>query len=421
MRRRKGHIAAVLIGIWALGAQAFSAEAAEAINTEEYTEAYEETMETEDAGAKSDIAEQATDGDDGSLRLFMTSEDFRDEMGIGINLGNTMEAYWASDERTDSGAQVIGRNNPFSYELCWGGKVVSQQMIDDMKAMGFGTIRIPVYWGNMMEEDGTFTISEDYLARVGQIIDFCRNDDLYAVINIHHYDEYVIKHFPKTEALEITSHLWEQIAEYYIDYSDYLIFEGFNENLGTTCPSETFTKDEIYEYVNEMNQTFVDAVRGTGENNEQRMLIASGYWTNIDNTSDPRFLMPEDTAEDRLMVSVHYVDNAMYWTNKIGGKEWMNYSIGQCEELKEAFTDKGIVVFVGECTANYDGRFASNAENKDSADCMQQMLELMQSYGFIPVYWETTGNYYPNFSDEVIKGPLAEMMNRVMKNNSMEK
>ena len=36
--------------------------------------------------------------------------------------------------------------------------------------------------------------------------------------------------------------------------------------------------------------------------------------------------MPEDTASDRLMVSVHYVDNAMYWSKKIGGQEWLDYT-----------------------------------------------------------------------------------------------
>ena len=39
-------------------------------------------------------------------------------------------------------------------------------------------------------------------------------------------------------------------------------------------------------------------------NNSERVLIVSGYWTNIDNTTAPDFVMPEDTASDRLMVSV---------------------------------------------------------------------------------------------------------------------
>ena len=356
--------------------------------------------------------------DDGVMRDDMTAQDYADEMGLGINLGNTMEGYWLDLNKQYSGAQTIGNNRPQNYETSWGAVVTTQEIINGMKDAGFNTIRIPVYWGNMMEEDGTYTINSEFIGRVKEIVDYCRNAGVYTVINMHHYDEFVIRHFSTfgtlDECAETIKHLWTQIAEYFKDYSDYLIFEGFNEYLGGS-PYEldedgNIAKDsggkakiakdlppeEAYKWTNTLNQAFVDAVRATGGNNEKRILIASGYWTNIDNTTKPDFKMPTDTVEDRLMVSVHYVDNASYWSGQIGGKNWIEYSKSQLELLKNAFTEKNIPVFIGETTSIYGGdRFVkNNAIVKTTYEALDYMLRLIKSYGFVPVLWDTNDNFY---------------------------
>ena len=69
-----------------------------------------------------------------------------------------------------------------------------------------------------------------------------------------------------------------------------------------------FTDDEKYELANRINQTFVDTVRATGGNNAQRFLLIPGFGTNIDNTLDERFVMPTDSAENKLLISVHFYD-----------------------------------------------------------------------------------------------------------------
>lgn len=340
--------------------------------------------------------------DDGVMRKEMTSAEYASEMGLGINLGNTMEAYWANDQNRNSGSAVIGDNTISNYETCWGAIKTTQEMIDGMKNAGFNTVRVPVYWGNSMTNDGTFTISDAMFERVEEIVDYCRKADLYVVINIHHYDEFIVKNYGEEDAVKITGTLWKQIAKHFKNYSDYLIFEGFNENLGTVSESDNYTDDRKFDYVNKMNQAFVDAVRSTGGNNKTRMLIASGYWTNIDLTTDARFHIPEDKVNDRIMVSVHYVDNAMYWTNNIGGQKWLDYSKAQCELLKKAFTDKGIQVFVGECTSIYDAeRFASNAIYTDSTECLEIMYDMMLDYGFIPVLWDVNNNFYSRTKYEI--------------------
>ncbi len=354
--------------------------------------------------------------DSGVVRENLTAMEVSKEMGLGINLGNTMEAYWLDNNKQYSGAQTIGNNTTLDYETCWGAVETTQEIIDGMKDAGFNTVRIPVYWGNMMNSDGTFTINDEYIARVKEIVDYCMNDDLYAVINIHHFDEFIIRRNSVEECDKIFTTLWTQIAEYFKDYGDKLVFEGYNEYLGGNQFNEngelTSISTELgYEFTNTLNQTFVDAVRATGGNNSERVLIVSGYTTNIDMTTADSFVMPTDTATDKLMVSVHYVDNYMYWINRIGNSAWEKYSIDQCELLKSAFTDKGIPVFVGECTAIYtNDRFASNATVTSSSEALDYMLRLINSYGFTPVLWDTNNNFYSRTNCQIIDSKNAEVI-----------
>ena len=318
-----------------------------------------------------------------------------EHMGVGINLGNTMEAFWEDTANLTSGAQTIGDDTPVCYETCWGAVETTEEMIIGMKEAGFSTLRIPVYWGNMMADDGTFTIDRQYLDRVAELVTYGLDAGMYVVINIHHYDEFLIEHYPQDQVLETAGVLWKQIAEYFREYPEELVFEGYNEALGMNGPEGQLTPEKMYAFVNGMNQTFVDAVRSTGGGNAARVLIVSGYNTNIDATTDERFCMPKDTVENRLMVSVHYIDNACYWTNSVGNEAWLEYSRNQCELLKERFLDQGIPVFIGECTAIYTPEHISwDAQVTRSSDCLDRILGMITEYGMTPVLWDTCDQFY---------------------------
>ncbi|MGN1109189.1 MAG: glycoside hydrolase family 5 protein, partial [Oscillospiraceae bacterium] len=125
----------------------------------------------------------------------ITASEAANRMGMGLNLGNTMEAYEATDceKITYEWIPTVGENHPVDYETCWGAVETTQEVINGIKAEGFDTVRIPVFWGNMMANDGTYTINSEYIGRVKEIVDYCCNAGLYTVINIHHFDEFIIR------------------------------------------------------------------------------------------------------------------------------------------------------------------------------------------------------------------------------------
>ena len=342
-------------------------------------------------------------------------------MGMGINLGNTMEACNGSgcEKVTYEWIPTVGDNRPVDYETCWGAVETTREVINGMKAEGFDTVRIPVFWGNMMENDGTYTINSEYIGRVREIVDYCCNAGLYAVINIHHFDEFIIRRNSTEKCAEIFTRLWTQIADYFKDYPYTVVFEGYNEYLGGNQFDENGNLAELnetdgYRMVNTLNQTFVDAVRATGGKNAERVLIVSGYWTNIDKTTSTEFVMPADTVSDRLMVSVHYVDNAMYWSNQIGGTSWVSYIDDQIGKLRTAFTEKNIPVFIGETSVNYPaGNFDRNPVYADSSICVDYVLRTLLINGFVPVIWDTNDNFYSRTKYRIKSGADRKVIRQI--------
>ena len=73
-----------------------------------------------------------------------TAKEAVKNMGVGWNLGNTLDANdatktWKSTEE---------------HEICWGQPVTKPELIKMMKEAGFGAIRVPVTWYQEIDSEG---------------------------------------------------------------------------------------------------------------------------------------------------------------------------------------------------------------------------------------------------------------------------
>lgn len=319
-------------------------------------------------------------------------------MGNGINLGNTMEAYRSTSLGTKKDPQI--------YEQLWGQPVTTQKLMDSYKAAGFDCIRIPVAWTNAMDyENGDYTINTPYLDRVETIVNYALNAGLYVVFNDHWdggwWGMFGSKNLDtRADALELYTKMWTQIAVRFKNYSDYVIFEGGNEEIGNrlndanVCyDSGMLSQDECYESAKMINQTFVDVVRGTGGNNAKRFLLIPGYNTDIAMTCDDRFAMPKDTVKDKLLLSVHYYTP---W-NFCGGSSVTNW--GTKPELSEMnknlaqmqkFTEQGYGIVIGEWAA---GAMEDGSKKPDSIGFYQNFLDNCAIYNYTSMLWDCSTFY----------------------------
>lgn len=350
-------------------------------------------------------AEEAEAVDNGVMREGLTALEATRLMGNGINLGNTLEAC---DNNVG-----IKTNAPLSYETHWGQPKTTQAMIDGMKAAGFDTIRIPVAWMTNATHlyEGDYTIDADYMDRVEEVVRYARKAGMYVIVN-DHWDGGWYGMFgsesAETRALAMEAYkgMWQQIAERFRDYSDYLIFESANEELGGRfdensplyCSDSVVTylnDDERYALTNEINQTFVDVVRATGGNNATRFLLIAGYGTNIDQTCDDRFQMPKDTAVSKLMVSVHYYDpwsycgassaaSATKW-GKVSDYEYMDQQLAKMTK----FTEAGYGVVIGE----YGALPCSDGLKDNTLAYHTAFLDTCTKYNLTNCLWDCSGLY----------------------------
>lgn len=343
--------------------------------------------------------------DNGVMREGLTALEATRLMGNGINLGNTLEAC---DNNVG-----IKTNAPLSYETYWGQPKTTQAMIDGMKAAGFDTIRIPVAWMTNATHlyEGDYTIDAGYMDRVEEIVRYARKAGMYVIIN-DHWDGGWYGMFgsesAETRALAMEAYkgMWQQIAERFRDYSDYLIFESANEELGGRFDENSplycsdsvvtyLTDDERYALTNEINQTFVDVVRATGGNNATRFLLIAGYSTNIDQTCDDRFQMPKDTADSKLMVSVHYYDpwsycgassaaSATKW-GKVSDYEYLDQQLAKMTK----FTEAGYGVVIGE----YGALPGSDGLKDNTLAYHTAFLDACTKYNLTNCLWDCSGLY----------------------------
>jgi len=327
----------------------------------------------------------------------MTALEVTRLMGNGINLGNTMEAYGHKSYLTGS--------DPTSFEGLWGQPTTTREMIEGMKAAGFDSLRIPVAWTNGMNyESGDYTIDTRLLERVKTIVDYALDCDMYVVINDHWDGSWwgmfgSADESTREKAMEMYKAMWSQIADYFGDCSYKLIFESANEELGdrlndkdVAADSGTLSKAECYETTNLINSEFVKLIRSTGGKNADRFLLIAGYNTDIACTCDDRFVMPEDTAKDKLIVSVHYYTPWDYCGTKSVNQWGSPQDYDEQNKLLEKmtkFTEKGYGVIIGEYAVLVDG----STPKPDTDLFYNNFLNNCDLYNYCPMLWDCNNLY----------------------------
>lgn len=218
------------------------------------------------------------------------------EMGAGINLGNTMD----------------GHSGFTPSETSWQKTITTKKYIKKLHDDGFNTVRIPVTWGTMIDEDNGYALNAKWLQRVQEIVDYCVSQDMYAIINIHH-DGAEQTGWLRVSADDIDAvydefeHVWRNIATYFKDYDEHLIFESMNE---ITCmegdnKNSSAAVDYDTPIIVNLNQIFVNVVRSTGSNNTKRWLAAVAHYANTG--THKSFTLPTDSynTTNHLMFGAH--------------------------------------------------------------------------------------------------------------------
>lgn len=312
------------------------------------------------------------------------------DMKVGWNLGNTLDA-------TDGnyGSANLGG------ERAWGQPLTTQQMIDAVYEAGFNTIRIPVSWHNHLLDDD-FTVAPEWMARVKEIVDYAYAHDMYVILNTHHdVDERF--YYPDNAHYETSSKyltaIWTQVSETFKDYNDHLIFEIYNEPrlVGTSVEwsfrASNEQNKECALVLNQLAQDCLDFIRDSGSVNAERYIMIPGYAASIDGSNNDIFQLPNDTANNKLIVSVHAYTPYNFALAPVDS-EWSTdqFSLsnksdtGAIDDLVKKcynrFVSKGIPVVIGEFGTMEKG----NTQGR--VDCAAYFVAAAKEGGITCVWWD---------------------------------
>lgn len=374
------------------------------------------STEGNDATDATDATEEATTEattevlEESDKYLEMDAIEFTAAMGNGINLGNTFEAI--GGERNFAGMSISNMTSTVAVnqaETLWGQPVTTQEMMDGMKAAGFDSIRIPAAWTKYMDNiaTGDYTINPAFFDRVEEVINYAKNNDMIVILNDHWDGQWWAMFGSENQedvdtAWALYESMWTQIATRFADYDSFLVFEGGNEELGNRFKDSyngkigKLSTDECYALLPQVTQKFVDSVRAAGGNNENRFLLIPGYNTDIEMTCDDRYEMPKDTADGKLLISVHYytpsnycIGGAIgYWGSDDNVEEMNNY----LAKMKK-FTDEGYGVVIGEWGVANEAIANHGGAPGGIYEYFKNFLANCDLYGYAPFLWDCS-NYF---------------------------
>ena len=341
---------------------------------------------------------------------FETATEAVKNMGVGWNLGNTLEAN--SQTYHDFTKDNYWGQQGLESETCWGQSKAKPELIKMMKDAGFGAIRVPVTWYNHMDKDGK--VNAEWMKRVHEVVDYVINQGLYCIVNVHHdtgADDDSFKSWIKADEANYTQNkaryenLWKQIAEEFKDYDEHLLFESYNEmldKLSSWCFASYAAKGQYdatvatsaYNAINSYAQSFVTTVRNTGGNNATRNLVVNTYaaccgngtWS--DHLKEPlsQLTIPTDPAANHLMVQVHDYPNI---ANGIANVK------KEIDDMMAAWNthilSKGIPMILGEWgTANVDegdGKTDYDVRRDVMFEFVDYMIAKCKEHHVATFYW----------------------------------
>ena len=377
-----------------------------------------------------DINVQALSGD--TLKNADT-EAILEDMGLGWNLGNSLDATGGSGLDT---------------ETSWSNPKTTQALIDKVKSLGFNTVRVPVSWGKHVSGDN-YTIDSAWLARVKEVVDYCYKNDMYVILNIHHDTKSSASasgagYYPRSSAYssseKFVTSVWSQMAEYFKDYDYHLIFETLNEPrlIGTgyewwfnkwSIPSEV--KDAI-DCINKLNQKAVDTIRNTGSNNRGRLIMCPGYDASIDGATVSGFKLPTDISgnKNRIAVSVHAYSPYNFAMN-VGSGSTSTYTSSIKNELQDLFStlksnfrDKGIPVVIGEFGSTDKNNTAERVKwatdytalaKKNNIPCVLWDNNAFAVYNGSSIVLNSEYHGYINRKNNTVTSPAKDVIEALMK------
>lgn len=301
-------------------------------------------------------------------------QSYVEDMAPGWNLGNSLDA--------------VG-----SDETAWGNPPITEQLIQNVAAQGYKSIRIPVTWNAHIGSAPNYTINPAYLNRVEQVVNWALDADLYVMINLHHDSWLWISHMEQNRAQVRARYdaAWEQIAERFKNHSSKLMMESVNEprfsDGGTTSEALSFSMLE------ELNVSFHDIVRSSGGENATRPLVLSTLEASpTQERMDQLYNTIEQLDDPNLIATVHFYGFWPFSVNVAGfttfNQEVRSDITNTFDRVYNTFVARGIPVILGEYGLLGFDKNTDVIQQGEKLKFFEFLGHYLQDKGIAPMLWD---------------------------------
>lgn len=232
----------------------------------------------------------------------------------GTNLGNWLnpEGYMFRFAKTNSArfinemfCQLVGPDCAAQFWKSFKDNYVTCEDIRFIKQTGANTVRLPFHYKLFTDEDYMgLTVTQDGFARVDSLVEWCRESDLYLILDMHDApggqtgdnidDSYGYPWLFESEASQqLYCDVWRRIADHYKNEPVILGYELFNEPIAPYFEN----KEELNGKLEALYKKGVAAIREVDRNHI--VLLGGAQWNgNFRPFSDATF-------DDKLMYTCH--------------------------------------------------------------------------------------------------------------------
>ncbi len=291
-------------------------------------------------------------------RGYVVNEDGEKIVLEGVNIGNWLlwETWmgfvpeytddWAHYDTLEVLTERFGEEKTAEIEKAFMDNFITEDDIAQIEKLGFNCVRVPFWYRNFMNEDGTWLTENNNdnpgFKRIDWLVETCEKYGIYIILDMHGAPGGQSKNhstgkagrnelYEVKEKMDACVELWTTIAQRYKDNEVIAVYDLLNEPQNNGGYSGDYSWEaESPEAVAQTNKAYDILYKAIREVDKNHIISFEGIW------STEVLPNPEECGYENVMYQLHIYDR---------DKNMINYRVNELRKIRKNWN---VAVYNGE-------------------------------------------------------------------------